>query len=268
MRTLKQLIQRFAVSMGYSIEKATDKDSVQALITSLRPSSTDKNLIRLGSARDGGYLIPDDLEGVEACFSPGVGIVGVTSSFEEACAELGMKVFLADRSLVHSRKESNEFHATDKLIGPFATDSFMTMGDWVESALPNTKSDLLLQMDIEGAEYGAIVGMPSPLILRFRIIVIEFHWLHRLWNQAYYSLARQAFDRLLQHHTCVHIHPNNYARIRRYGGIAIPEVAEFTFLRNDRVSRKRPAWTFPHPMDSDNSGTGPHLSLPPSWYKG
>jgi len=39
----------------------------------LRPYTTDKELIRLGAEKDGGYLIPNDLAGIEACFSPGVG---------------------------------------------------------------------------------------------------------------------------------------------------------------------------------------------------
>jgi hypothetical protein len=178
-----------------------------------------------------------------------------------------MKVFLADRPLASSGRQSHAFHATEKLIGPFSTDGDMTMEDWVEAALPNTRSDLLLQMDIEGAEYLSIVGMPTDLILRFRIIVVEFHGLHRVWNRTHYHLARRTFERLLQHHTCVHIHPNNYAGIRSYGEIEIPEVAEFTFLRNDRVSGKRPTTSFPHPLDSDNSGTAPHLPLPRSWYE-
>lgn len=38
-----------------------------------------KDLIRLGPNGDGGYLVPDDLTGIEACFSPGV---CATSEFE------------------------------------------------------------------------------------------------------------------------------------------------------------------------------------------
>lgn len=55
--------------------------------------SCDKGLIRLGPMSYEGYLIPDDLEGIEACFSPSVGF---NSIFEKDCADRGMKVFLAD----------------------------------------------------------------------------------------------------------------------------------------------------------------------------
>jgi hypothetical protein len=42
---------------------------------------TDVPLIRLGADGDGGYLVPDDLEDVAACFSPGV---DDRASFESA----------------------------------------------------------------------------------------------------------------------------------------------------------------------------------------
>ena len=38
----------------------------------LRPQSMPYKLIRLGGRGDGAYLLPDDLENIEACFSPGV----------------------------------------------------------------------------------------------------------------------------------------------------------------------------------------------------
>jgi hypothetical protein len=266
MRALRQLVQRLALSAGYSIERATDEADIRTLMAALRPSSTHLPLIRLGGARDGGYLVPDDLEGIEACFSPGVGLMDVTTTFEEACAARGMKIFLADRPVRRSSESRFECHVTEKLIGPVSADGYLTMEDWVQSSMPNAESDLLLQMDIEGDEYLAIAGIPDAVLRRFRIVVVEFHGLHRLWNAAHYGLARRTFDRLLKHHTCVHIHPNNYAGIRRKGAIEIPEVAEFTFLRNDRVADQRPATTFPHPLDADNSGTAPHIPLPSCWY--
>ena len=49
-----------------------------------------------GPDGDGGYLVPDDLEGIVACFSPGVSNV---AGFEKDCALKGMKVFMADASV-------------------------------------------------------------------------------------------------------------------------------------------------------------------------
>jgi hypothetical protein len=46
----------------------------------------------MGAKGDGGLLVPDDLKGIEACFSPGVNFV---SEFEFDCLEKNIKVFMA-----------------------------------------------------------------------------------------------------------------------------------------------------------------------------
>jgi len=38
----------------------------------LKPKASKTPLIRIGGDIDGSYLVPDDLDGIAACFSPGV----------------------------------------------------------------------------------------------------------------------------------------------------------------------------------------------------
>ena len=54
-------------------------NELKELIKALRPVQTKIRLIRVGGANDGGYLIPDDLEGIAACFSPGVADITSTN---------------------------------------------------------------------------------------------------------------------------------------------------------------------------------------------
>ncbi len=58
----------------------TPKEKVEGLIKSLHPIKTEHELVRWGAKHDGGYLIPNDFEGIRVLFSPGVGGV---SAFEE-----------------------------------------------------------------------------------------------------------------------------------------------------------------------------------------
>ena len=62
----------------------------------LRPQDCGIDLIRSGSSGDGGYLIPNDLEGLEYCFSPGVSTV---ADFENHLADLHIRSYLADYSV-------------------------------------------------------------------------------------------------------------------------------------------------------------------------
>lgn len=242
--------------------RLTEKDELQSLIQRLFPVSPGKELIRLGPESDGGYLIPDDLAGIEACFSPGVDVV---SGFEKDCAALGMKVFLADRSIDQPTESSSLFHFTKKYVGVTTNDDFMTIDDWVASSLPGSNTDLMLQIDIEGYEYETFLGVSDGLMRRFRIIVAEFHYLDQLWSRPFFRLASRMFEKILQTHTCVHIHPNNGFRPLKKGGLTIPPITEFTFFRNDRICNASFASVFPHPLDFDNT-VNPHFPLPRCWY--
>ncbi|WP_035091159.1 FkbM family methyltransferase [Aquimarina macrocephali] len=263
MKILKTIVIRIFAVMGLFIDKSTDRDKVISLIKKLHPFSTGKDLIRIGGDQDGGYLIPDDLENIEACFSPGV---GPTSWFEKHCLEYGMKVFMADNSVDGPAIENNEFNFVKKFIGSTNNENFMTLDYWVDSNIESKDSDLLLQMDIEGYEFLTIANLSDELLKRFRIIIIEFHDLDKLWHKTYYHLAEETFGKLLQNHTCAHIHPNNYLNIDKRKGVEIPIVAEFTFIRNDRVIEKTSQKVFPHPLDFDNSANDTPVSLPKQWY--
>ena len=243
--------------------KMTDKKKILSLIHSLYPISCNKELIRLGPKGDGGYLVPNDLDGIGACFSPGVDFV---SGFEKDVADLGIKVFLADKSVEQPAETHELFNFTKKFVGVTQNDDYMTLDNWVTSSIPESNSDLLLQIDIEGHEYEVFLGISDNLMKRFRIIVAEFHGLNELWSEPFWNVASKAFEKILQTHTCVHIHPNNRSGSLKKGGFEIPVAVEFTFLRNDRIVNPSYQKVFPNPLDSDNSEKPP-LALPECWYR-
>lgn len=257
--------QQFSVSMLAGAKlyptASVDPETLRSLLKSLAPMRTDHALIRLGAAGDGGYLVPDDLAGVQACFSPGVSSV---SAFERACADRGMKVFLADKTVAGPAESHPLFHFTRKHVGATTDDGVMTMADWVRQSVGDSTSDLLLQMDIEGAEYETLLATPDELLRRFRVVVIEFHWLDHLWSKPFFNVASSAIRKLLQSHVCTHIHPNNCCGSLTRARIEIPRVCEFTFLRRDRAGGTVPATQFPHPLDADNTGNPP-LAVPAIW---
>jgi len=242
----------------------TPIEDIRILLKLLYPLSCDIPLIRLGAQNDGGYLIPDDLVGISACFSPGVSSI---SDFEKDCANLGIEVFLADRSVNGPAVKDKSFHFTKKFIGSFSNEEFMRIDDWVLSSLPNNSDDLMLQMDIESFEYETIISMSEEIQKRFRIMVIEFHQLDQLWNRPFSTLAIRAFKKLLQTHKCVHIHPNNIANTQTLNGIEIVTTMEFTFFRKDRIQNERLRNVFPHSLDADNCTKYPSKILSKDWYQ-
>jgi hypothetical protein len=91
-------IDRYALmAQGIYVNSVTEAGKLQTLATKLWPVRTCLELIRIGAAYDGGYLVPDDLKNISACFSPGV---AGYATFEEALlADFGIESHLADYSV-------------------------------------------------------------------------------------------------------------------------------------------------------------------------
>jgi hypothetical protein len=244
--------------------RSTPPEHVRSLIRRLRPVQAPGGLVRMGAAGDGGYLLPDDLEGVAACFSPGVSTV---SDFERSCADRGMRCFLADRSVEGPASSHPLFSFERRHVGAVTDSGTMTLDDWVGRSGAGPGSDLLLQMDIEGAEYETLIAASQGLLQRCRVVIVEFHGLQDLWNKPWFDLASRAFDKLLRDHACVHIHPNNCYPAFSSRGLHVPCVAEFTFLRRDRFGRASPSpvVSLPHPLDRDNTDAPP-VVLGREWF--
>lgn len=238
------------------------KREVLSFMRLAAPVDTGMPLRRIGSSGDGGYLVPDDLEGIVAVFSPGV---DTTANFEREFADRDVPCFLADASVAGPPFAHPRFSFWPAFLGSQPGPSVITLDAWVEKCAP-TAGDLILQMDIEGAEYAVLGAACRDTLRRFRVMVVEFHGLHRVWRRGNSSGILRAFDALLKEFAVVHIHPNNCAKPRRWRGIALSPVCEFTFLRRDRLRARSPARVFPHPLDRTNVPGQPDPPLDPMWY--
>lgn len=263
---IENVLTRIANKLDYRLEKKIDRARLKQLIARMRPMTTARPLIRLGGTEDGAYLVPDDLEGIVACFSPGV---STSSTFENEIYErYGIRSFLADWSVEAPTIDIPGSVFLKKYLGIDNDDQFITLDDWVRSSIGDTPGDLMLQMDIEGAEYKVLYRTPPALIERFRVIVLEVHGLNRWLEPSFFEFVEDSFGHILNRFTCVHVHANNYFGHFDYQGLEMPWGIEITFLRNDRVSDAHPATQFPHPLDIRNFSDRSETPIPRWWYDG
>jgi hypothetical protein len=136
-----------------------------AILNKRRLQNNRWELIRIGAASDGGYLIPDDLQGVHNCFSPGSDLLW---DFENALAErYGIKSFICDSAEKRPPNLSELPDFTQGWIGPATTlGQTISIGDWILSK-NLTDSNMILQMDIEGAEFLSILSLSEKDLLNF-----------------------------------------------------------------------------------------------------
>ncbi len=241
---------------------ASERSQVEKLLRKFAPKSCEHNLIRIGPELDGGYILPDDLEDLKALYSPGV---SDTLGFDMRIAERGIPCFLADGTVDQPANMHSLMTFDKMMIGDGPKDTFIPLEDWVAKTSPQ-QGDMMLQMDIEGAEYDVLIETPSALLERFRIIVLELHWL----DDYLFGAKREKLEKLMNHlqknHIICHLHPNNVTPPVEILGQKIPPIIELTLLRKDRVGDTLVVdAAYPHPFDAVNDSDLPHRDFPPFW---
>jgi hypothetical protein len=223
------------------------------------PRRTEFELVRLGGSGDGGYLVPDDLTGIGHVFSPGV---ADSWQFELDVAQAtGASVHLIEVGEVPA---ACPFPVDRGFLGPHTVTGHVGVNDWIRSHATSGNSEWLLQMDIEGGEYGVLQALSDDFLQRFRVMVIEFHRLDLLSVYEWWRYVFQpVLSRLSEHFIIVHAHPNNAGRNINMGCVVFPELLEVTFIRRDRVRKFSEFASLPHLLDEDNHPRANSIWLTP-----
>jgi FkbM family methyltransferase len=260
----------YGVELGGADSAAVSTAELMQVFEILKPKATKTPLIRIGGDHDGAYLVPDDLDGIEACFSPGANRV---KYFEDFLTDrYGIKSYMADFSC-----DVDEFKTPlregmqtflKKWLDVTPGEDNISLKDWIRDN--DVSGDLLLQMDIEGAEYRNVLATPDDTLARFRVVVLEVHGLRAMLDgPSLRGAIAPFFDKLARNFTTVHAHPNNCCGDFVVPGtdVRIPHVLELTLVRNDRFSPASAGPpSLPHPLDvSRNIPRKPPLFLNEAW---
>ena len=217
--------------------------NINSQLKLIKPLKSPFNLIRIGRNKDGSYLIPDDLKGIKACFSPGV---CNTKDFEDILAKrYKIKSYMCDFSSDIFKFKTpliqNMQFFEKKWLDINEREDSISLENWVNKYISDSSLDLILQMDIEGAEYRNLLSTSKSILNRFRILVIEFHDFSELLINKTNNKVKLLINKLNETHICVHAHPNNCCGeiIDKYSGINIPNVIELSFLRKDRFLNQK-----------------------------
>ena len=242
-------MRQFLISAGLFSSKSLTKHEIENVLKMIRPVTADHELIRVGLAGDGGYLLPDDIDEISAVFSPGVADV---AEFETYFVSRGVQCFLIDHT-VDKAPIDNEFICFEKIRLGVRTEPGVStsLADWVQSKAP--EGDLMLQIDVEGSEYEALLSTPPEVLNRFRHIIVEFHDFGWITSNFGSRIIAATLEKLLNSHVPVHAHPNNCCPPLKSKGVKIPNVVEVTFSRRDRVRASAGFSKLPHELDVPNT---------------
>lgn len=210
------------------------------MISVIQPLRVKSRLIRLGNPHDGGYVIEiGSLQRVDALYSYGV---GGNVSFELDFFHMSKKpVFIFD-------------HTVDDPLVPNLTFKKEGLGSMPKKGFNNflscnTHKNVLLKMDVEGAEVEWIQEMDFET-LPVDTLIVEFHNLPK---------DLTLIEKIKKYYDIVWIHGNNFSQMMM--GV-LPRLLEVTFVRNnldiyDGLATKK----YPLEIDSRNVTFKPDVKI-------
>ena len=189
----------------------------------LSPRKTDKTPIRIGNEIDGGYILLKELikdNGVTYSFG-----VGHTNLFEqEMTKKYNHTNYMYDHTLipkfVKRIPKTKNFVFKPIGVGSKNTEDLRTIPTMIEDNGHQNEKDMILQCDIEGAEWDIFKGISQDTLKQFAQIIIEFHSLDKCikdldffkrgkmehWR---YAPMKETLNILRQNFTPYHVHGNS-----------------------------------------------------------
>lgn len=258
---LSRALNRVLTKAGVGLTRSVPAADLTAALRRMAPRDCGHRLIRVGGDHDGGYLVPDVLDGVVANLSAGV---ADNASFELELLERGIPSSLVDPSVDGPPPYLSAADFRKLAVAPEPGPGRVTIEDWVAEVGRDAEGDLMLQMDIEGAEYESLLATSQATLRRFRVVLVELHDVDKISTS---ELAIALFRSLLRHlatsFEVAHTHPNTHTGVQWMDGVPIPRCVELTLLRRDHVrGEPRRRASLGHPLDQPNVAGDDEIHLP------
>ena len=201
------------------------------LLAPIVADSRKHKLVRLGSAGDGGYFLPDYFHQCDGVISGGI---SDNNDFESDLASSNIPVLQFDHSIVEPVTSGELLFFKRERLGNGGYSLVDTLRQFRE-ATGKTLTNGILKLDIEGSEYDFVSGSEVNDLLRFSIIVVELHYLGDIYQDNYWTKVENALRKIRQNHKPITVIGNNSRAFVQLGGIPIYDIAEVTFIRNSAI---------------------------------
>jgi hypothetical protein len=222
-------------------------------------SVTGYKKIRLGRKSDGGYVMIDNLDGIAAAYSLGI---FDEISWDLEMANRGIPIIQYDFSVDGPPIAHKNFTFYRKRI---ASSRNLELGhESVEGIVDghhHQGKKLILKMDIEGSEWEVLDTMKEETLMLFDQILIEAHDFRRIPEYEFRERVIRVLKKLNLHHTPVHVHANNCARVFKLVDFFLSDVLELSYVRSKDYSLTECNEIFPGPCDYPNNANSPEIYL-------
>jgi hypothetical protein len=255
---------RYAREDPATVRETPEYRRVAEVVGLLQPCRVEGlGFVRIGAGNDGGYVMLDALAAphVAAAYSCGV---GDDVSWDLDVASHGIDVWLFDHTVPRLPAEHPRFRfARTGLTGRVAAPRCRTLGQLIAANGHEGRRDLILKMDIEGAEWDVLDETATATLEQFQQIVVEFHDVAKVLDPVLRKPLVAVLEKLNRTHQVVHVHGNGCDVPVWIGDLVLPQVTEVTYVRRrDFEGRFVPhTGTFPTELDRPNRPGFPDVFL-------
>ena len=207
----------------------TDKEYYHRLSELLRIFPVKNKLCRIGKHGDGGYIMPDVFRNGGIAYSFGI---NDDVSWDEDMAERGYEVYMYDHtidSLPYEREEFH-FHRCGIMNVAHVSPPLETLENLLQYNSHMDVNNMILKMDVEGAEWEILADMNVNILARFDQIALEYHGLLAA-DEEKEKLVFSALSKINSTHKLIHLHGNNMGTSIRLCDRCFPDALEATYVR-------------------------------------
>ena len=243
--TMNDLSQTLVTFQGEPSNAADER--LLAFVRAIRPmTSPELELARIGRATDGGYVMATP-PAASGAISIGV---GSDVSWDQDIGARGIPVAMFDHTVrkLPAHVPNGTFYRLG--IGTAQGPQTQPLDQLIVVAGFAGRADLLLKMDVEGAEWAALT-QPGPADLQpFNQIVLELHGIAGLKDERSAAPILAAVEHFTESHVPVHVHANNYDELVRFGNWWFPNAIELSLVRRETLTDVQPAMTMRTDLDA------------------
>lgn len=219
----------------------------------------DGKLIRVGlGGSDGGYVMLSSFRENGIAYSFGI---SNDVTWDNIMAELGYNIWQYDHTINSLPYERKEFHwHKEGISGEDLSDKpLKSLKYFLERNGHSDSKNLILKMDVEGAEWDFLETVSTDTLKQFDQIVFEMHNLVRPVD-SYRILP--LLSKINKTHSLIHIHGNNCGYQLKIGDTIFPDVIETTYVNKEICEIiEDENLQFPTPLDSPNDSGRPDIDL-------
>ena len=184
-----------------------------------------KTRVLIGKRGDGSYVMLDDFEDIKIAYS--IGIANMIQ-FDSKLADKGINVYMYDHNIDKLPRERRKFHWKKIGIGGNSerANNIQTLQDMLKENGHLNEKNMILKMDVEGAEWNTLNDIPEDVLNQFKYLLLEFHFFKNNNHTTFYNVLKK----LYKTHQVFYVNCCPYLGVVTFGNNRICKGIEVSYI--------------------------------------